>query len=124
MTRKRGGQPNNKNAYKHGFYSKHFSNFESGALSEIPITDVSGEIDTLRVAIERVMESYTASLKDMGIEKRLACLNGLAAAAGSIGGLTRIQAAVNKNAKEVSELEERFMNIGEDMVEESEEIQE
>ena len=61
MPKKRGGQKGNRNAFKHGFYSKYFNAFESKALSEIPLTDMIGEIGLMRVNVDRFMEVYTCN---------------------------------------------------------------
>ncbi len=123
MTKKRGGQPNNKNAHKHGFYSKHFSKFESKALSELPLTDVAGEIGLVRVNIERFMEAYTKSLEDLNYESRLAGLRAITMAAGRIASLERIQAYANKNAKEANKFNEEIRKIEDAFAEEAEQVQ-
>lgn len=91
-SKKRGGQANNKNAYKHGYYSKHFTARENQALSEIPLADVTDMIDNLRITTARFMQSYYASLDKMDYESRLASLRAISLAAGSIAGLVRLQA--------------------------------
>lgn len=115
MTKKRGGQLNNKNAFKHGFYSKHFSEFEDKALSEIPITDVTDVIDLMRVSTGRFMEAYTTSLEDLDYETRLASLRAMSMAAGCIASLVRIQVSESKNTKEASETRKQLMNSKENI---------
>jgi len=111
MPKKRGGQPNNKNAYKHGFYSKYFSTFESKALSDLPVTDVTNEIGLMRVQIDRFMQVYTTSLEGLDYEKRLAALRTVTLAVGRIASLERIQSSAGKNLDQYSE----FMRIFEGM---------
>jgi hypothetical protein len=111
MPKKRGGQPNNKNAYKHGFYSKYFSTFESKALSDLPVTDVTNEIGLMRVQIDRFMQVYTTSLEGLDYEKRLAALRTVTLAVRRIASLERIQSSAGKNLDQYSE----FMRIFEGM---------
>jgi len=124
MPKKRGGQPNNKNAYKHGFYSKHFNQFESKALSEIPLTNVTDVIDLMRVSTGRFMEAYTISLEELDFESRLTALRTISMAAGRIASLVRIQASASKNDKKADELNEAIKKIEEDLAEEAKQNQE
>jgi len=110
MTKKRGGQPNNRNAFKHGFYTKHFIEVEKRTLEEIPLSDLTPEIDLMRVSIERFMEVYTASLPQLDYEKRLAGLRAITIAAGRIASLERIQACVSVHAEEARKIQEEIMN--------------
>ena len=52
--RKRGGQPNNKNALKHGLYAKRISKGEIDVLSDMKVTGIEGEIAYMRVICGRV----------------------------------------------------------------------
>lgn len=52
--RKPGGQPGNKNAQKHGFYSKRFSQEETGRLESMDRFSVEDELDILRVYMDRI----------------------------------------------------------------------
>ena len=99
MPRKPGGQLANKNAFKHGFYSKYFNAFESKALSEIPLTDMIGEIGLMRVNVDRFMEAYTSSLPNLDYEERLAGLRAITLAVGRIVGLERILSTSGKNIR-------------------------
>jgi hypothetical protein len=54
---KRGAQPGNLNALKHGFYSHAFSRSENQALQQDLLGDLAAEEHLLRVLIARVMES-------------------------------------------------------------------
>ena len=65
-TRKRGGQRNNKNAMRHGFFSKRFTAEESNDLPEIDIGVITSQINLLQVCIDRLIakleikiETYT-----------------------------------------------------------------
>lgn len=113
--RKRGGQTNNKNAYKHGFYSKYFSSFENKTLSKTPLTDVTGFIDLLRVSTWRFLEAYTASLEELNYEDKHAAFRSIGMNAGVIASLVRIQTSASRNVQAANELTEAIRNIGEDM---------
>ena len=119
--RKRGGQTNNKNAYKHGFYSKYFSSFEKKVLSEIPLTDVTDVIDLMRVSTGRFLEAYTASLEELDYEGKLSAFRSIGMNAGVIASLVRIQVSTSKNVRQANEITERFRKIGEKLDEEKEE---
>jgi hypothetical protein len=97
MSRKRGGQPGNRNAYKHGFYARYFTLSENRALSDIPLTDVTNQIGLLRVQVDRFMQVYTASLDKLDYEERLVGLRALTLAVGRIASLERIHASAGKN---------------------------
>ena len=114
MRRKPGGQPNNKNAYKHGFYTPYFSLFEGRALSEIPLTDLSGEIGLLRVNVNRFMQSYVESLDDLDYADRLAGLRAITLAVGRIAALQRIMTIAGKNLAESDRIMEMLMQLPED----------
>jgi hypothetical protein len=98
--KKSGGQPGNKNAYKHGFYSRHFNRFENRVLSRIPITDLSGEIGLLRINIDRFMQAYTASLEDMDYADRLSGLRAITLAVARLSALQRTQSIAGKHLAE------------------------
>jgi hypothetical protein len=120
MPNKRGGQLNNKNAYKHGFYSKYFSAFEGKALSDIPVTDTTNEVGLMRVQIDRFMQVYTASLDKLDFEQRLAALRAVTLAVGRIASLERIQSSAGKNLDQYNEFTKLFENIPEDVLKELE----
>jgi len=62
-SRKRGGQPGNKNALTHGFYSKTFAPAEDRDIDEIKQISLDSEIDMLRVSIRRIFD-LTATVTD------------------------------------------------------------
>ena len=61
---RRGGQPGNLNALKHGFYSKTFSRIESVDLETALSEGVVNEIAMLRVATRRLFEEAQGFEKD------------------------------------------------------------
>jgi hypothetical protein len=59
--RKRGGQPGNTNAFKHGFYTKNFSLAERRGLQTTKNLVLGDEIALLRVLIRRFSDQILAS---------------------------------------------------------------
>ena len=111
MPRKRGGQPKNKNAYKHGFYAKYFTPFENRALSDIPLTDVTDHIRILRVQVDRFMHAYTSSLDKLDYEERLIGLRAITLAVGRIASLERILSSSGKNLDQYNEFMQMLDSI-------------
>ncbi len=67
--RRRGAQPGNLNALKHGFYSRSFRKFEIDDLDTTTATDLAGEINALRIVIRRLLElSVDNTDTDTGIK--------------------------------------------------------
>ena len=88
--RKRGGQPDNTNALKHGFYSRRFNQVEVDDLKAILEGDQAGlqnEINMLRVAMQRVF--HITEHRDPDIATR--ALATLSNASARVGGLMRLQ---------------------------------
>jgi hypothetical protein len=109
--RKRGGQPGNSNALRHGFYSralvsKHTRELLEGARALRGELTVSDEIDVLRVAIARLLESgdlmpfELAALAQALIKANLAeqKLSGTAAANPAMAALDTVMADVRAAA--------------------------
>jgi hypothetical protein len=61
VSRKRGGQPGNTNAYKHGLYSKNFTLAERRGLQAAKGIVLGDEIALLRVLIRRFAEEILSS---------------------------------------------------------------
>ena len=59
--RKRGGQPGNTNAWKHGFYAKNFTLAERRGLQAVEGVFLGDEIGLLRVLIRRFAEQIQSS---------------------------------------------------------------
>jgi hypothetical protein len=59
--RKRGGQPGNTNAFKHGFYTSSFSLAERRGLQATKNLVLGDEIDLLRVLIRRFADQILSS---------------------------------------------------------------
>lgn len=86
--RRRGGQPGNANATKHGFYSRHFKRGELDDLDLALTTGLEDEIKMLRVVLRRTLE-LADGVSD--IEDATKTLNVLGAAATRLAGLLRTQ---------------------------------
>lgn len=88
---KRGAQPGNSNALKHGFYSSIFKDNERRLLSEVPLTDLTAEIELIRVTNKRFLEALQASKGTLDFETQLTALRAVNLSAQSIATLLRTQ---------------------------------
>ncbi len=88
----RGGQPGNTNALTHGFYSSNFKNAERQLLAEIPLDDLSAEIELLRVTNKRFLDALAASRDQLDFETQLTALRAVNLSAHSIATLLRAHA--------------------------------
>jgi hypothetical protein len=59
--KKRGAPYGNKNAYKHGFYARHYTPQEVSDFEEMEPLDVRNEIELIRALMRRVLESSQTS---------------------------------------------------------------
>lgn len=95
--RRRGGQPGNTNAVKHGLYSAKFSPEEVEGLSGMR-EGLQDEIDLMRVQIFRLMD-YCKKLHDMEKEMKpedyIALHNVLAKEAATVARLMQVNKALN-----------------------------
>lgn len=55
--KRRGAQPGNRNAIKHGFYARHYTPQEVSDFEEMEPLDVRNEIELTRALMRRVLES-------------------------------------------------------------------
>ena len=62
---RRGAQPGNNNALKHGFYSRKFRPQENIDLEAITATGLQDEIAMIRVAIRRLFEAASAPVPQL-----------------------------------------------------------
>ena len=97
--RKRGGQPGNTNALKHGFYSHRFRNIELSDLDSALSDGLVDEIALLRVIIRRVFEY--ADSGDQDLDAWTQTLNTLGAASTRLAGLIRTQQVISGNGGDV-----------------------
>ncbi len=93
--RRRGGQPNNHNAFKHGFYSDQFKQAERISLGRIKNTDLTGEVEVVRVQILRYLEAENLVLNEIDYETRLQSLRAVSLATESLTRLIRTQIILN-----------------------------
>ena len=113
MPKKRGGQKGNRNAFKHGFYSKYFNAFESKALSKSPHRYDRRDRPDARQR-RSFHGAYTTSLPDLDYEERLSGLRAITLAVGRIVGLERILSTKGKNIQQYEEFMKMLQDIPED----------
>jgi hypothetical protein len=90
--RKRGAPHGNHNALKHGFYSAAFKEHERRALSQLSPTDLSSEVDAVRIALYRFLEALTHSPVPLDVHTQLSALRAVNLSAQSITGLIHAEA--------------------------------
>jgi hypothetical protein len=118
--KRRGGQPANHNALKHGFYSTLFKDRERTLLEQMQPADLSAEIELIRVTSARFLESLAASRDPGDFEANLTALRLVNLSAQSIAMLLRVQALSGSLRKDMDKaleaLEEvaKKLNISED----------
>jgi hypothetical protein len=98
-----GGQPGNHNAYKHGFYSHLFRERERRILDDLPITDLSAEIELLHVTTARFLEAMESSNRTQDYESSITALRLVNLSAQSIAALVRVQAITGALSREAEE---------------------
>ena len=108
MKKKRGAQPENKNAFKHGIYSATFKAAEARLLDKMSITDLSSEIDLLRILNARYLESVNASSQPPDPEAQLSALRAVSHSTHAIIGLLRLQALASIKDQESDELRDQL----------------
>jgi len=102
VKRRRGAQPGNKNALKHGFYSPGLRPIEETDLETIAgAVDLGDEISMLRVIMRRVFEA--AGEEDVMLSDLAGVLGTLGAAATRLAGLMRIQKVLAGGGSDVAE---------------------
>ena len=95
--RRRGGQPGNTNAVKHGLYSRKFAPDEVEALSGMQ-EGLQDEIDMMRVNISRLLDyarSLSALEKSLKPEDYIALHNVIAKEAATVARLMQVNKALN-----------------------------
>ena len=101
---RRGGQPGNHNAVKHGYYSSVFRQAERRLLEQVPLTDLSAEIELIRVTSKRFLQALAASKNDLDFETQLTALRAVNLSAQSIATLLRahaLTAALDRDAEDL-----------------------
>lgn len=96
--RRRGAQPGNTNAVKHGLYSRRFDPEEVAALSGMQ-DGVKDEIDLTRVSLSRIAEYINSvDMSKLTIEDYVALQNLIAKHAATVGRLKQIDKALSDSA--------------------------
>jgi hypothetical protein len=90
--KRRGGQPGNTNAVKHGFYSAVYKAHERTMLADLPLTDLSAEIDMIRITNRRFLQALEASKGELDFQTQLTALRAVNLSAQSIATLLRVHA--------------------------------
>jgi hypothetical protein len=111
MPRKRGAQPDNKNAFKHGFYSEQFKRGERLALDKLSVTDLSGEIEFVRVYLKRFLEAQNNLPQPLDFESQLSVLRAITFSAESIKSMIRTQIVLAQVGRESTEVMAKLMEI-------------
>jgi len=104
--KRRGGQPGNVNAVKHGFYSRRFHEVEAADLEAALRDGLGDEIGLMRVMIRRVFEYANEEAGDLGSSGKspteclaawTGTLSALGAASTRLAGLLRTQKLLGGN---------------------------
>lgn len=114
--RRRGGQPGNRNAERHGFYSKRFTEDELSNLEDRDRFTVEDEIDLLRVYADRISRLVPLNGTQLA-EMDLKALNTLSILSQSISTLIRTHYLVKGKGGAVEQsileaLEELRLELG------------
>jgi len=88
--KRRGGQPGNVNAMRHGFYSRRFRSMEVGDLETVMGDGLNGEIALMRVLIRRMFD-FASGSELTSLEDWSHLLNTLGAAQTRLAGMLRTQ---------------------------------
>ncbi len=92
--RKRGAQPGNLNALKHGFYSRQFRSREHIDLDALLTVDLNDEIHLLRILMRRALE-LSSDTEDLA--ECLATLKAISAASARLTNMLRVQKLIGKS---------------------------
>lgn len=96
--RRRGGQPGNTNAVKHGLYSRRFDPEEVEALSGMQ-DGVKDEIEAVRVTLSRILKYLNeVDMSNMKAEDYSAVVSLVSKNAATVGRLMQIDKALNDSA--------------------------
>jgi hypothetical protein len=106
--KKRGGQPQNQNARKHGFYSAHFKHRETQLLETLDPADISAEIELIRVTCARFLRAWNASKATPEYEASLTALRAVNVSAQTIAMLLRAQSITAPPREDLAEFLEEM----------------
>lgn len=108
--RKRGGQPGNTNALKHGFYTRLFKGREQRLFSLIPENDTRGEIELTRVSNRRILQAMHEN-PNLSYEQILAGARAISQGNALIAGLNRVRFQASLAASEAREMESWLQDL-------------
>ena len=100
--RKRGGQPGNKNALKHGFYRAYFRTAEKRDFNQDGYEDLNSEINLARAMARRLTKSILPKMDSL-TEEDIPIANLLLRTTVTIGTLKRTQAILTHGLSDVEE---------------------
>jgi hypothetical protein len=108
MRKKRGAQPGNSNALKHGYYSKMYRAYyssEERKLLQLADSSLQDEIALVKVCIRRVL-SYSPTNREEAIKQ----LNVLSKASSRLANLIRTQLTLSPGSQSAEELLHEALN--------------
>ena len=89
--RKRGAPRGNRNALKHGLYSAAFQQHERSLLTRLSPADLSNEVDLIRIANYRLLQSLRDAPAPLDVDMQLAILRAVTLSTHSITSLLRTE---------------------------------
>lgn len=107
VVRRRGGQPGNSNAKRHGFYSSKFTADESQDLQAALSVGVDDEVTLLRVGVRRLFELAGTSA-DAG--EWASMLDAIGMASVRIAGLLKMQRMIEGGQSSLSDALSQALN--------------
>jgi hypothetical protein len=119
MKKKRGAQPGNNNALQHGLYSAAFKAEENRLLGESSATDLTAEIELIRVMNTRFLESLQIS-QPLDPETQMSALRAVSLSTQTIMGLIRLQSQRTVANKEMDDILRHIASIPVDDLDEDE----
>jgi len=102
--RKRGGQPGNTNALKHGFYARSFEQRQLEIFSGLSLEDLRGEIDLTRVSNRRILQAMHAD-PDLSFDQILAGSRAISIGTAQIASLSRARLGVSLAVSQAHEMQ-------------------
>jgi hypothetical protein len=110
MKKKRGAQPGNNNALQHGLYSAAFKAEENRLLGESSATDLTAEIELIRVMNTRFLESLQTG-QPLDPETQMSALRVVTLSSQAIMGLIRLQSQRTVANKEMDDIMRQIASL-------------
>ena len=114
MKKKRGAQPANKNALKHGIYSAARKAADARFINSMPKVDLLAEVDLIRVMKSRFLESIQASPEPLDPQTQLSALRVVCLSSQAITSLLRLQSLRGVKDTESDEIVQKLLSLPED----------